>query len=427
MKRTLALGLVVALLPLFLIGCWDRREINELAIVSAVGVDKEQDLWRLTAEIFRPPAAGGEGGGGGGGGPVRQVWVARGQGYTVFQAIRDMALKVPRRVYWAHCTAVIVGEEAARGGITEVLDFWDRDAEARRSANILVCRGRAEDLIVGSQGSLEKTVGLEVVGLKKVVRAEAHSRVATVHEFLVALAAPGADPVTAGLELKAVSEPPGILPGGGGGGGGSPAGGGGMGGLGGGGGGAIRQPARVLRLKGLALFHNDKLVRFLEPQEARGLSWVQGDFASTIINVQCPLHPDKKDDWVALELFRIGSKLGVKAKAGRPEIVVKVKTELALADSGCPGDLTQPEPTRSLERQAATVIRNEIEQAVGRAKSLGVDPFAFGEAIHRSQPKLWKELEKDWPQGLKDLTVKVDSEAKVRRSALSSKTPQKAP
>lgn len=417
MRRTLALGLTFVLLSTLLAGCWDRREINELAMVSSVGVDKEKDLWRLTAEIFRPPAGGGEGGGGGGG-PIRQVWVARGQGYTVFQAIRDMAAKVPRRVYWAHCTVVIVGEEAARAGITEVLDFWDRDPEARRSANILVCRGRAEDLIVDNQGSLEKTVGLEVVGLKKVVRANAHSRVSSINEFLVAMAAAGADPITGGLELKAVPEPPGLAQGGGGGGQGGAGSAGGGGSEGGGG-----RPVRILRLKSIALFRKDKLVGFLEPAEARGLNWVRGDFASTIINVRCPQHPDKKDDRVGLELFRVASRLEVKAREGRPEITVKVKTELALADQGCQGDLTKPEPRRSLERQAATVIRNEIEAAVGRAKTLGVDPFAFGEAIHRGQPRLWKQLEKDWPQGLKDLTVKVDSTAKIRRSALSTQAP----
>lgn len=401
------LALTFVFFSILLAGCWNRREINELAIVSAVGIDRENGLWRLTAEIFRPLTVGGEGGGGGG--PVRQAWVVRGEGYTVFQAVRDMALKVPRRVYWAHCTAVVVGEAAARAGINEMLDFWDRDQELRRSTNILVCRGKAEDLIIGSQGSLEKTVGLEIAGLKRTARADAHSRITSIHEFLVALAAAGADPIATGLELKIMPEPPGLTHGGGEGGGGG------------------KQPVHVLRLKGLALFRKDKLVGFFEPEEARGLNWAQGDMASTIINVQCPLHPTQKGDNVALELFRLGTKVEVEEKEGQPEVVVKVEAELGLADQGCPGDLTTPEHTYSLERQAATVIRNEIEAAVNKAKSLGVDPFAFGEAIHRGQPKLWKKLEKDWPQGLKELTVKIDSRAKIRRSALSNTAPQESP
>lgn len=413
--RRAAVLLALVFLATSLSGCWNRREINQLAIVSSVGIDKEGGLWKLTAEIFRPPVGGTEGGGGGGGGgPQRQVWVAQGEGYTVFQAVQDMALKVPRRAYWAHCTAVILGEEAARAGVREVLDFWDRDAEARRSANILVARGRAEDIITGSQGSLERTVGLEVVGLKRTIQAEGHSRVFTIHEFLVDLSAPGSDPLTTVIELRPVPQPSEPGRGGGGDGGGGQASGG-------------TQPLRTLRLHGLALFRKEKLVGFLEPSEARGLLWVRGGISSTILNVKCPPAASKQSVQVALELFRVGKNLEVKEKEGKPELTVKIKTELGLANQGCPGDLTWPDPTRSLERQAATVIRNEIETAVAKAKSLGVDPFAFGEAINRQQPKLWRKMEKDWPQGLEDLTVRVESLAKIRRSALSSKAPQEKP
>ena len=72
----------------------------------------------------------------------RQVWIARGEGYTIFQAVRDMALKVPRRLYWAHCTAVIVGEQAARSGLTAILDFGDRDAELKRYISWLLGAGQ---------------------------------------------------------------------------------------------------------------------------------------------------------------------------------------------------------------------------------------------------------------------------------------------
>lgn len=40
-------------------GCWDRIEINDLAIVLATGVDYENDKVHLTAQIFVPRKAGG--------------------------------------------------------------------------------------------------------------------------------------------------------------------------------------------------------------------------------------------------------------------------------------------------------------------------------------------------------------------------------
>ncbi|MGI6604681.1 MAG: Ger(x)C family spore germination protein [bacterium] len=346
----------------------------------------------------------------------RQVWIARGEGYTIFQAVRDMALKVPRRLYWAHCTAVIVGEQAARSGLTAILDFGDRDAELRRGTNILVVRGRAEEIIIESEGSLEQTVGMEIVGLKKVASIDGHSRVTSIHEVLLDLAAPGADPFTGSVEIK---DNPALV--------GTDAGGGQGGGASSGGSSGEGQPTKFLRLAGLAQLRHDRLADFLDPTEARGLLWVRGGIASGIINVKSPSDFKGQPAWVALEVLRVSQGIEVQARENRPEITVKVNMELSLAQQSSPGDLTMPAPALSMERQAATVVANEIQAVVAKAKSLNVDPFAFGEAIHQQQPKLWKELEKDWPQGLKDLDIKVECKARIRRSALSGKGPQENP
>ena len=38
----------------FLAGCWDGREINELAFVSSAAIDKDGDRWHVTVELFEP-------------------------------------------------------------------------------------------------------------------------------------------------------------------------------------------------------------------------------------------------------------------------------------------------------------------------------------------------------------------------------------
>ena len=56
--------------PLVLSGCWDRREINDVAFVLASSIDKENDLYRVSILIPLPGNMGGGGGGGGGTGGV---------------------------------------------------------------------------------------------------------------------------------------------------------------------------------------------------------------------------------------------------------------------------------------------------------------------------------------------------------------------
>ncbi|HHT71973.1 MAG TPA: Ger(x)C family spore germination protein [Firmicutes bacterium] len=413
MRRLFLVLLSLALLisPICLSGCWDRREINELAVVSSLGIDKEDDIWKITAEIFRPTMGGGEDGssGGGGGGPKRQVWIAQGQGYTLLGALRDMALKVPRRVYVAHTSAILIGEEVSRQGIFEFLDLWELDAEARIITNLLVCRGKAEDVLIGSQGSLEKSVGLELAGLRRFCPVNGHSTILSVHEFVSLLEAKGADPFTGVVELRAVPMMPTA------------------GGKSSGSAGAeemkTKETTLALRLKGLALFRDDKLVAFAEPTEVRGILSLQGKIANTILYVKATADKSRKDNTVAIEVFRLKKQIKVEEKEGRPVLTIKVTAEIALAEQAYRGDLMQADDYLFLEKQAATVIKNEAEQAIQLAKRLGVDPFSFGEIIRRQNKRLWQKLEKKWPQALQDLEISIDTRAKVRRSGLTGVPP----
>ncbi len=57
---------------ILLSGCWDRVEINDLAIITAAAIDATDDNQiELSLQVFIPKAlgsGGGQGGGGGGGG-----------------------------------------------------------------------------------------------------------------------------------------------------------------------------------------------------------------------------------------------------------------------------------------------------------------------------------------------------------------------
>ena len=54
MKRILALILLHIVITLFLSGCWNRRELNDLAIAVAAGVDWVDGRYRLTVQVANP-------------------------------------------------------------------------------------------------------------------------------------------------------------------------------------------------------------------------------------------------------------------------------------------------------------------------------------------------------------------------------------
>ncbi|MBC7343240.1 MAG: Ger(x)C family spore germination protein [Clostridia bacterium] len=419
-KSIILLVLVLGLLILAG-GCWNRREINDLAMVSAAGMDYIDGRYRVTAEIFRP----GMPGGGRGGVPGRQSIIATGEGPTVFSAIRNLALKVPRRTYWAHGNVVVVGEDLARRGMEEVIDFWDRDPEARRSSYFLITQGQAADLIVRPQAGIERSLGREIAGLAKTSRSAGYSYVSTLHHFLVTMASGSTAPTLAIVEFSPQMQPPpppgGAAPAGGGSGEGSTVSADSMLGV------IKDEPVltQTVRVSGVGVFRQDKMIGQLNARETRGMMWVRGlTSVNNTLRVECPAFSPAP---VTLEVIRSRPKVVAKVIGGRPQVKVEIKAEGNLVDQGCADDLTVWNLWGNLEQQGANVIRGEILEAVRKAQELRADVFGFGEALHRSQPKVWAQIKQHWEDEFSLLPVEVEVEFKLRRSGLDLRGPGRGP
>ncbi|GFN24201.1 Ger(x)C family spore germination protein [Thermanaeromonas sp. C210] len=415
LKRATAF-LAAGLFLMLTTGCWDRREINDLAFTSCFAFDVEGEERIATAEIVRPAAVagGGEGGGGGGTGaalPQRNVILASERGDTLFGAGRRLALRLPRRTYVAHTDAVLVGEELARRGLREVLDHLERHQEFRRTAYILVTRGSARDVLVAAQGGLEATLGREITGLSRWVRTSGFGIVPTIHDVIVELSAGASAALIPVLEISAQPLPPspGAATSGNAASGGS------------GQQGAVRVPdpemLRTVSLKGAGLFHQDRLVGWLDEHQTRGWAWARNQVRRAILELECP--EDKKK--VSVEITDSQGKVQIQTSKGELQGIITVKVEGNLLEQQCLHDLTAVEVLRILESQAAAAIAGEINSAVAQAKQAGADVFDFGGALYRQEPQLWKQLKARWPEEFKKLPIAVQVEAKIRRTGLSLK------
>ncbi|MDN5361838.1 MAG: spore germination protein [Moorella sp. (in: firmicutes)] len=385
-----------------LAGCWDRREINELAIVASAAVDLEPDGTRvITAELYQPPGGGGQEGGGVTVGPQRQALLATGRGPNFFEAIRELALKVPLRVYWAHDNAIIVGEDLARQGLREVLDFWDRNHELRRGTMILIARGRAEEVITRVQGGLQQTLGQEITGLNKWVKVNGSTRIPTTHEIFGELSGGAANTVLPVITVSPQAMPPRTT---------TPK------------AGDQRQQALPLeadtaRLEGMAFFQHDKLMGWLDPRQSRGLAWTQGWVARGGLEVKCPQDQEK----AVVETMSTEHQVGITIQGGQLRGQIKVKVTGNLTEQGCFHDLTKDEARREIEKQMAALVTCEIQAALAATRASGTDVFGFGGAVSRRYPGVWQQLQMQWREQYKTLPVDVAVEAHVVRTGLTAR------
>lgn len=386
MKKRILVYFIFILLLCILTGCWNRRELNTLSIVQAVGIDRtENGQISLTFQILKPsdiktPASAGGGGG------SKGVWTVTSTGQTIFDALRNATMEADRKLFLPFNKIIVIGEGAARAGIAPLTDFFDRDHEIRRLSYIFIARGKAKDIIEATHEQ-ESVPAKAIENLAKVTFATSKVPKVTLHEVLKILAGKTSDPIITGIEILTQQE--------------------------------NGKEKKQLKLNNTAIFDKDKLIGWFAGKETRGLLWILGQVKSGIIVVPSPGEETRN---VSLEITKASSKVKPEIINGKLVITVEVKEEGNLGEQMSEKvDLTKPDTFKELEKRQEAAIRDEINAALEKGlKEWGVDIFKFGEEVHRKFPGEWKELKKSWDEELQDIEVKVEVEAKLRRVGTST-------
>ena len=164
-------------------GCWDKNELNSLAITTGVAFDKNEseEYIKMTTQVISlgtlAPAAVQSGI------TSPPFWNIETRGKTVFDCVRNASMQSPKKLYWAHNQIIVFSEELARQeGVGQYLDFFLRDAEPRISIWVLVSKGPASD-ILEIDSNLDPIPSMNISSLIKNRKYNAKAAAVDLHEF----------------------------------------------------------------------------------------------------------------------------------------------------------------------------------------------------------------------------------------------------
>src|SRR5699024_12328909 len=107
-----------------------------------------------------------------------------------------------RRIYTSHLRLLVINEEVAKEGITEVLDFLSRDKDFRADFFIMIARNsKAEDLL--KVQTITETIPANALytTLKTSGTVWGETVAINLRELLDTIAIPGKNPVLSGMEV----------------------------------------------------------------------------------------------------------------------------------------------------------------------------------------------------------------------------------
>lgn len=138
LKRIICLASAVLFFMLTLCGCYDYSDIESELIVSGLAFDlaeskSGEQLYLVTAEVVVA-------GGSSDGGASSKSEIIQNADKTPLAAIKGMMKCSSKKLFFGHCKLLILSEEVAKNGISNILDLVFRDRELRFSMEIAVAR-----------------------------------------------------------------------------------------------------------------------------------------------------------------------------------------------------------------------------------------------------------------------------------------------
>ena len=373
MRRRYALCLVLLLL---LTGCWNRVEVNDLGVVTAMAIDVgEEKPVRLALYMAR--ATGGASRQQSGGNPI---WLAAREAGNLSEAVEMISMASPRRLSLHHVRTVVIGEEYARRDISDVLDFLVRNPQIRLNARPMVAQGRAAEIfeVEPEMETLQSEVISEVIhamGLQD----------NRIKDFLVARISLTHSGWMYALRMR---ERPARQPG---------------------------SPGVVVEQYGAGFFLKDRMVAWATPAETRLLLWLLGNGEGSVVSKLCPGSQERSLSGV---FQNPSARITPALKGNSLSFVVAAKANINVIRSQCDLTLVEHEMRKQVERELEQNVRKDMSALIARMQSLGIDPAGFGKRVQMSEPNYWRSISTDWISAWKKASVVVDVDLTIGNSGL---------
>lgn len=364
--RWFAAGCLLLLLP----GCWNRTEVNDLMLVTGIGIDTsiKEDL-TLCVQSFVPGTSHG------GQASQPRTIVRCKEGISIADALSKLQLAYSRKLFLGHASALVISKDfAQRFGIREVSDFMVRFPEIWFRMRLAISNSSAESIlrwkspvetngaeVLREMAKSRHMLGMDVLHYAELIKDEAQAAVLPIIDFKVD---------------------------------------------------GEMSDAKGISSVGTAVFNKDRMVGELDTELTRGLLWFRNEIREATFTIT----PDKGKGELSLFIIHAQLKLTPRIEDGKWKMTVKVESEDDIAQNETNLDTTDPKVIERLEREAEAVLKERLMETVVRVqKKLNTDILGYAEAFEKKYPQAWKQKKDQWGSLFRQVKTDYDVHVYILR------------
>ncbi len=379
MKKIKYLSLLL-IIPL-LSGCYNYRELNELAINTALSIDYSNNNFNVIVEVINPTKQ--QDAASANNSPFVNYYSSA---TTLQEAFRNIVLDSPRQLYAAQLEIIILSEEAATNHMSEILEFFSREPESRTEVSFIIAKGdeslksiTIQTLLTSfSSSNVKQSLDLQqkILGLTPVY---------TLNELLNMYLDP-----TLEINLPSI-----IVYG-------NPEEGDKKENI------TTSSPKVLTKVGTTAIFKGKDFLGYLTAEESKVHSIITGSTKESIITL------NYKDNYNVFELYKIKSDISPSIKDNK--ITLNISGKARIKEFHSSSNITESKEIDNLNKELNKHIENVIKENFNSIrKKYNTDIFNFRQSFYREDPKYYNIHYKDtWYESIfPNLTLEVKSNIKL--------------
>ena len=354
---------VLIIITLFILlissGCYNYKEINDMAIVSSIGIDKDNknDKYIVSAQIMNSKESEDS--------EDSQITVYTKDGDTVHEALRNITLKSPRKLYGNHLSKIVLSEEVAKEGIDNILDIFNRITEVRNEFIITIVKeDKASDVLKVLTTTESIPAEYVKLSLKIADKTSGLTYATKLDEFISLYLKKGIDPVVPVLKIDK-KEKKGTT----------------INNI------TTTNPISKIVIEDLAVTNKGKLETYLKNEEVIGYNFLRNQIQKMIIPVKC----DDENNYASISILKNKTKSNAAKKDNKYIINFNINSEAIITEYNCKKDLTDEKVIKELEKDTEKKIKRYIKKSLNKQKETKGKFLGLERIIYLDYPKYKNE------------------------------------
>ena len=148
--------IILIICMFFITGCYDYIEINNLSFISALGIDYEDEKYKLTVEAISNSSDDKES-------LTGKGFTVDATGKTLAKAFNNISLDISKIPYYNHLKVVVVSKEVAQNHMQEIFEYLTRNPKIRKEFFLVISEDYSPKEILNSRSDNVPIVGQEIV------------------------------------------------------------------------------------------------------------------------------------------------------------------------------------------------------------------------------------------------------------------------